>query len=145
VSTRQLGRLAAAWRSANAAERERIVTQPLLYLRAEEALATPPPEAPSPEQRLRRDLDALGAIARRARRQLETYSGLSGCLPLVIDNVWRQTQLAFDELQQQMEERLNARPGHTTGDLCAQEQGSGHQGGGAGPGGVQKHGQVSAP
>lgn len=141
VSARQLGRLAAAWRSANADERERIVQQPLLYLRAEEAAIAPPAIAPSPEQRLRKDLDALGAIARRANRMLDEHSALAGHLPLVLDNVWQQTRLAFDELQQRMEARRHAGPGHTTGDLHAQEQGSRHQGHRQGTADLQDHGQ----
>lgn len=123
VSARQLGRLAAAWRSANATERKRIVHQPLLYLRAEEAATAPPASPPSPEQRLRNDLDALGTIARRASRCLDEHSILARGLPLVFANVWRQTQLAFDELQQRMEGRLNAGPGHAKGHLRPQEEG----------------------
>jgi ParB/RepB/Spo0J family partition protein len=141
VSARQLGRLAAAWWSCNAAERRRIVQQPLLYLRAEEATTASPALPPSPEQRLRSDLDALAATARRASRRLDAYSDLAERLPLVFDNVWRQTRLAFDELLQQMEGRLHAGPGHTTGDLHAQEQGPRHQGHRQGAEGLQEHGQ----
>jgi ParB/RepB/Spo0J family partition protein len=144
VSARQLGRLAAAWRSANADERRRIVQQPLLYLRAEEAATAPPALPSSPEQRLRNDLDALGAIARRASRMLDEHSALAGRLPLVFDNVWRQTRLAFDELSQQMEGRLHAGPGHATGDLRAQEQGARHQDHRQGAEGLQEHGQGGA-
>ena len=128
VTARQLGRLMLAWRSASAAERRRIVQQPLLYLRAEEAAASPEPSPLSPERLLRTDLDALSAIARRARRRLDSEAKLAGHLPLVLDNVWRQTRLVFDELEQRMEERLNAGPGHAASGLCAQEQGPRHQG-----------------
>jgi len=131
VTARQLGRLVLAWRSANAAERRRIVQQPLLYLRAEEAAAAPTTDPPSPERQLRNDLEAMGAIARRASRRLDDDK-LAGRLPLVLDNVWRQTQLAFDELQQRMEGRLNAGPGHPTGRPRPQEQGPRHQGDRAG-------------
>jgi ParB/RepB/Spo0J family partition protein len=140
VTARQLGRLCMAWRSANAAERRRIVQQPLLYLRAEEAVAAPVADPPSPERLLRNDLDALGAIARRASRRLDDDT-LAGRLPMVLDNVWRQTRLAFDELQQRMEGRLNAGPGHTKGGLCAQEQGPRHQGHREGTDDLQELGQ----
>jgi len=124
VTARQLGRLYLAWRSGSAAERQRIMRQPLLYLRVEEAAtATSVANPPSPERLLRNDLDALGAIARRASRRLDEFSKLARCLPLVFDNVWRQTQLAFDELQQRMEGRINAGPGHAEGHLRAQEEG----------------------
>jgi ParB/RepB/Spo0J family partition protein len=142
VSARQLGRLAAAWRSANAAERKRIVQQPVLYLRAEEAAATPAAtDPPSPERQLRDDLDALGAIARRASRRLDAYSQLARCLPLVFDNIWRQTQLTFDELRQRMEGRLNAGPGHAQGHLHAQEEGPRQKGHREGAADLQDHGQ----
>jgi len=140
VSTRQLGRLVLAWRSADAAERKRIVQQPLLYLRAEEAAAAPAADPPSPERQLRNDLAAVGAIARRASRRLDDDRTLAGRLPMVLDNVWRQTQLAFDELQQRMEGRLNAGPGHTTGRSRPQEQGPRHQGDRAGTEGLQELG-----
>lgn len=140
VSARQLGRLVVAWRSAEPAERQRIVEQPLLYLRAEEATASPEVGPPSPERQLRSDLDALGAIARRARLQLDDDAKLAKRLPMVLGNVWRQTRLALDELEQRMEERLNAGPGHTTSRLCSQEQGARHQGDRAHTEGLQELG-----
>jgi len=117
VSARQLGRLVMAWRSADAAERKRIIEQPLLYLRVEQAAAAPSAEPVSPQRLLRDDLDAIRAISRRASQHLDSEAKLQGRLPLVLDNVWRQTQLAFAELQQRMEGRLNAGPGHTKGNL----------------------------
>jgi ParB/RepB/Spo0J family partition protein len=140
VSARQMGRLMLAWRSADEAERERIALQPLLYLRAEDAAAAPAAEEPSPERQLRNDLEALGAICRRASRRLDDDRALAGRLPLVLDRVWRQTQLAFDELLQRMEARLNAGPGHATGCLRPQEQGPRHQGDRARTEGLQEHG-----
>jgi ParB/RepB/Spo0J family partition protein len=110
VSARELGRLYVAWRSADAKERQRIVSQPLLYLRAEAAASSQSCDLPqSPELLLRRDLDSLAIIARRAGGRLEEGNGAAdGRLPLVFDHVWHQTQLAFDELQQRMEGRLHA-------------------------------------
>jgi ParB/RepB/Spo0J family partition protein len=140
VSARQLGRLVLAWRSADAAERQRIVQQPLLYLRAEEALATAAAEEASPERELRNDLEAAAAIARRASRRLDDDRALAKRLPLVLDNVWRRTLLAFDELQRRMEARLDAGPGHTKGRLRPQEQGPRHQGDRARTEGLQEHG-----
>jgi ParB/RepB/Spo0J family partition protein len=127
-SARQLGRLVLAWRSASAAERERIVEQPLLYLRAEEAVTAPDAEDLSTERQLRNELEAVGVVARRASRRLEDDRTLARRLPMVLDSVWRKTQLAFDELQRRMEVRLNAGPGHTTGRLRPPEQGPRHQG-----------------
>jgi ParB/RepB/Spo0J family partition protein len=139
VSARQLGRLVLAWRSADAAERQRIVEQPLLYLRAEQAV-TAPAEEPSPERQLRSDLEAVGAIARRASGRLDDNRALADRLPMVLDRVWRQTRLAFDELEQRMEGRLDAGPGHAAGRLRPQGQGPRHQGDRARTEGLQEHG-----
>jgi ParB/RepB/Spo0J family partition protein len=140
VSARQLGRLVLAWRSADSAERQRIVEQPLLYLRAEQAVTAAAAEEPSPERQLRSDLEAAGAIARRASRRLDDDRALAKRLPMVLDRVWRRTQLAFDELQRRMEARLDAGPGHTTGRLRPQEQGPWHQGDRARTEGLQELG-----
>jgi ParB family chromosome partitioning protein len=141
VSGRQLGRLLMAWRSADEAERKRIALQPLLYLRAEDAAAAAPAaEEPSPERQLRSDLEAVGAICRRASRRLDDDRALADRLPMVLDRVFLQTRLAFDELEQRMEGRLNAGPLHTTGRLRPQGQGPRHQGDRAHTEGLQEHG-----
>lgn len=110
ITARQLGRLSVAWRCADENERRRIVRQPLLYLRAEEASAVPQSDPPSPERLLRDDLDALRAIARRASRRLDKDRCLADRLPLFFDHLWRKTQLVVDELYQRMEARLDAGP-----------------------------------
>jgi len=67
LSNRQIGQLYAAWRDGLPAIRERVLTAPLLLLKARQALGT----VPEDEGRLvMDDLDILAAVARRARRRL---------------------------------------------------------------------------
>jgi len=109
ASARQMGRLYVAWRTANAEERQRLVEQPLLYLKAEEAVAARA-EPRSDEQLLRTDLEMLGTVSRRASHRLRDQ--LRDHLPLVLTGVWRQSRLALEELEELLQERLYARSGH---------------------------------
>src|SRR5271166_1577543 len=72
LSSREAGRLYAAWRGATAAVRERLLDEPQLFLKTQREHAV---EAPLPAmEELGRDLEVVAAIARRANRRL---SGLT--------------------------------------------------------------------
>lgn len=114
VSARELGRLYVAWRVATAEERERLLEQPRLYLKAASAVSAAK-EPQSEEQLLRSDLEVLGVVSRRASHRLRECLG--GDLPLVLDGVWKQSQLAVEELEQLMQERIHARSGHEVGGV----------------------------
>ena len=64
-----MGRLYAAWLSADLATRERLIADPELFLRVEEEASR---EAPTPGEAFIEDLKVLGAIARRAERRLRS-------------------------------------------------------------------------
>jgi ParB-like chromosome segregation protein Spo0J len=67
LTNRQIGQLYAVWRDGLPAIRERVLTAPLLLLKARQALGP----VPEDEGRLLMDdLDMLAAVARRARRRL---------------------------------------------------------------------------
>jgi len=67
LSNREVGQLYAAWREGLPAIRERVLTAPLLFLKARQAVGA----VPEDEGRLLMDdLDMLAAVARRARRRL---------------------------------------------------------------------------
>jgi ParB family transcriptional regulator, chromosome partitioning protein len=67
LTNRQIGQLYAVWRDGLPAIRERVLTAPLLLLKARQALGP----VPEDEARLLMDdLDMLAAVARRARRRL---------------------------------------------------------------------------
>jgi len=67
LTNREVGQLYAAWREGLPAIRERVLTAPLLFLKARQAVGA----VPEDEGRLLMDdLDMLAAVARRARRRL---------------------------------------------------------------------------
>ena len=74
LSTRDVGCLYAAWREGAASLRARVVSDPLLFLKARREIEAPP-EPVSPTESLLKDLDLIGALARRALRR---YSGAAG-------------------------------------------------------------------
>jgi len=102
VTVRQLERLYSAWRKADPEGRARIVAQPMLLLKAEEAVSPVPPDA---EERLARDFEGIAGLSRRARRQVQ-----EGAFPrgnAVARGTWGQATEAFRLLE---EEVRRARP-----------------------------------
>jgi hypothetical protein len=67
LTNREVGQLYAAWREGRPAIRERVLTAPLLFLKARHAVATVPDDE---GRAVMDDLDLLAAVARRARRRL---------------------------------------------------------------------------
>lgn len=70
LSSRDLGLLYGAWRDGTVKTRERLLAAPLVFLKAIKETQTGRPSEPGPGQRLLNDLDLLGAVARRAHKQL---------------------------------------------------------------------------
>jgi len=67
LTNREIGQLYAAWRDGLPAIRDRVLTTPLLFLKARAAVGS----VPDDEGRLLMDdFDILAAVARRARRRL---------------------------------------------------------------------------
>jgi ParB family transcriptional regulator, chromosome partitioning protein len=94
LTNRQIGQLYAVWRDGLPAIRERVLTAPLLLLKARHALGT----VPEDEGRLLMDdLDMLAAVARRARRRLRQGVG-RGLLPPERQEVQRLGGAAYDEM-----------------------------------------------
>jgi ParB/RepB/Spo0J family partition protein len=81
LSTRQAQVLYAGWRRGNAEVRERILADPVLFLRAREAAQAPNPGGKSDLRMLFDDLGVLGATARRASKRIQE-GALLGLLPL---------------------------------------------------------------
>jgi ParB family transcriptional regulator, chromosome partitioning protein len=93
LTNRQIGQLYAAWRDGLPAIRERVLTAPLLLLKARQALGT----VPADEGRLLMDdLDMLAAVARRARRRLR-HGVFRRLLPPERQEVHRLGAAAHDE------------------------------------------------
>jgi ParB-like chromosome segregation protein Spo0J len=68
LSSRQIAEISVAWMSGSEATRDRLLAQPILYLRAQEEARRP--EAKSPARMFLDDLEILGAVARRASRRM---------------------------------------------------------------------------
>jgi ParB/RepB/Spo0J family partition protein len=68
-TTRQAGQLYAAWRDGSTRQRERILAQPELFLKAHQQVV-PRPQQGSPSTDLLRDLELVSAIVNRASRRL---------------------------------------------------------------------------
>jgi len=112
LTNRQIGQLYAAWRDGLPAIRERVLTAPLLLLKARQAIGT----VPDDEGRLLMDdLDMLAAVARRARRRLR-QGVFRRLLPPERQEVHRLGAAAHDEmarladrLREEEEEHAGAR------------------------------------
>jgi ParB/RepB/Spo0J family partition protein len=70
LSSRDLGLLYTAWRDGTSKTRERLLAAPLVFLRAIKDAQAGRPSEPGPGQKLLNDLDVIGAVARRAHKQL---------------------------------------------------------------------------
>lgn len=68
LTTREVSELYTAWRDAPPPRRRRLIEDPLLFLKARRELAQEPVSA-NPARSVLRDLDVMGALARRAERQ----------------------------------------------------------------------------
>ena len=94
LRSREAGQLYAAWRTATAAVRERLLDEPQLFLKTQRQHAADPPSPAMVE--LGRDLEVMVAIARRANRRLS-------CVTVELDTAQcaethRKIHQAIDEL-----------------------------------------------
>jgi ParB family transcriptional regulator, chromosome partitioning protein len=96
VSDRELGALYTAWRRADRAGKQRLVAEPLLFLRALSSTKARDDETTT----LHKDLAALAAIALRAGRQLRD----SGQFAAELTGAWRAAREAFAALSTTIEE-----------------------------------------
>jgi hypothetical protein len=106
VSDRELGALYIAWRRADRAGKERIIAEPLLFLRA---LSSTRDAADDELPSLHKDLTALAAIAWRASRRVRD----GGRFTAELTNAWRTASEAFAALSTTIEE-MHAAPDHPT-------------------------------
>ena len=75
LSSRDLGLLYTAWRDGTTKTRERLLAAPLVFLKAIKEAQAGRPSDPGPGQKLLNDLDLMGAVARRAHKQLREGAG----------------------------------------------------------------------
>jgi hypothetical protein len=110
VSDRELGALYTAWRRADRAGKQRLVAEPLLFLRALSSTRDRDDETTT----LHKDLAALAAIALRAGRQLRD----SGQFAAELTGAWRAAREAFAALGATIEE-IHAGSDNSTDHLDA--------------------------
>jgi ParB/RepB/Spo0J family partition protein len=129
VSSRDMGRLYAGWRDGTAKTRERLIASPLVYLKAVKEAEAEPAVEPGPGQKLLNDFDILGAVARRANKQLRE-GVLRRLLPgehEEIERCFGQSRADIERLTRQMDmegrdagrEPTNRHPGATPPGACA--------------------------
>lgn len=75
-STREVEMLYAAWRKGPVSVRERVLAEPNLFLRARREIEQ---EDPAPAEELNRELDIIGAVARRILRRWKETAGSLDC------------------------------------------------------------------
>jgi ParB-like chromosome segregation protein Spo0J len=119
VTERQVQRLYTAWRTADAALRDRIEQHPGLFLQADEAVR----DDKSDTELLVGDLNAISSLCFRARRRLT--EGVVERKRRRLRTAFREAQRAFATLTELMSDEENdARPVHPHGDPAHVEGGS---------------------
>src|ERR1035441_2982571 len=123
--TRQAGQLYAAWRDGTRAVRERILTEPELFLKTQRQ---PAATKPAPVEQVERDLEMAIAILRRAGRRLaETLPEMTGPQQKQaqgqIENARREPARMTARLAQEQEPK-HAESGTTNRDSGTEREGS---------------------
>jgi ParB/RepB/Spo0J family partition protein len=98
LSTRQVGELYVGWKSGSERTRELLLSDPLLYLRAQAETRRPDAPAKSPGALLLDDMALLGTVARRAYRRLCSGS-LHAVLPSDREEIGRALEQATADLR----------------------------------------------
>jgi ParB family transcriptional regulator, chromosome partitioning protein len=96
LSTREVGILYAAWRNGVPSVRQRVIADPRLFLRARREIEQEDPVSVRAADELLRNLDMVGAIARRAARQWREAAGTIAAAER--ESTWLCLQQAIDDL-----------------------------------------------
>lgn len=107
VSVREIGALYDAWRRADAAGKQRLVAEPLLFVRALKAQTADAGDAEDPAGALQKDLTTIAAIAWRAWRRARLCDRFTD----EQTKAWRACADAFSSLRAAVEE-IHAGPDH---------------------------------
>jgi ParB/RepB/Spo0J family partition protein len=121
LSTREVGQLWEAWRDGNSTLRARLLADPLLFLKTRREMDNEPPPSASAQEELLKDLDLVGAIARRALRR---FAGVASTLAAAErDEIRRAAEQALvhitrlhKRLAHEEEVETNAQPKSAHGD-----------------------------
>jgi ParB family transcriptional regulator, chromosome partitioning protein len=143
VSVRQMGRLYAAYRAADAVGRGRLCDSPLVFLQMEAQTERAAEGQSTGVDRLISDLGAIAGLCGRARRRACTGISIEE-IAVAQDRIGAAmgaARGAFAMLEQELGRRLDHdRPGTAGGDLCTAEQGLGDTSDRAGAQDLTQHG-----
>lgn len=125
LTSREVGVLYSAWRDGSSVIRDRIVSEPLLYLKARQVQAEEAAGGVNLPQEVLRDVAMLAAISRRTRRRIREGAGaLLG--PLEMEEVRSGLSLARAQIDTTLQEfqagGRDARPEYAHGDSDARRQ-----------------------
>lgn len=118
LTTRQIEKLVLAWRLGDAEQRERLIADPVLYLRAHDVLDAKPEPDKTPPERLVETFSAISALCWRARKHWDDAVRVEPSTPhfeLVYDG-WQNVRVAFAALGRRIEEGSDAGSRHAFGD-----------------------------
>lgn len=128
LSASQVGQLYVGWRRADEVGRQRLVENPLLYLKAEEELklAQPAVEGEEVHVALLSGIEGLGGLSRRVRKllRMEEARKIMGRHLETLKSAWRESRAAFESTSSVVEEWLHAGHGQAHGDPGAEESGA---------------------
>lgn len=142
VSVRQMGRLYAAWRVADAVGRDRIVSSPLVFLQMEVETQRQTPLHPPEVERLIQDLGAVAGVCGRAARR--AHSGISEDeiehARKRVSIAWAAARAQFTALAEELDGRLeHDRRRSAQSDLHPARQGAERAGNSPGAPGLTEH------
>ena len=126
LSTRDVGLLYVGWRDGDATSRERLIDDPLLFLRVRRSLSETSQDAVGSREGLLKDAAVISASARRARQRMRDGAGV-GLSPLDYESLLASLHLADSEIRRlveilresQAQGGSDARPERTHGDSQA--------------------------
>ena len=125
LDTRQAGQLYAAWRQGTRAVRERILSEPELFLKTQRQA---PPAKPTAAAQVERDLDLVIAILRRTGRRLaEALPEMTGEQQKQAQGQMETTRRELNRMAERIgkeQEAKHAEPGTTNRDPGTEREGS---------------------
>lgn len=121
LSTREVGQLYTAWREGSSAMRSRVLAEPLLFLKARREMQAEPAVPTAPAEELLKQIDLLGAMARRTLRLFtataDTISpGQRAEMARAAEQAQADISRLHKRLEQEEEEPIDARAKPTHGD-----------------------------
>jgi ParB/RepB/Spo0J family partition protein len=143
TSTREMGQIYECWRRGDSEQRRRVEENPVLFLKASEAVAESVSASASdtPIKDICDDFEIIEAVSRRVRRRIR---GCGESLPLPVIEGWRAAEGAMSILLTTMEAHTDAGSRDTGGDPTPQKgrpRDSSHR---AGAEGFAEHGEEGA-